>query len=223
MRSDGPTVPHLGRQESDMAPYHGPFGETPIWPPKGERDFRALGPDRLPTRSVPAMVFGVSLGANVVLFLGLLSVILLSHAGVFAPGGSNGLPPGAVLNSATATASATAGQISGWLAVTPSRVQLGCERGQRTQLVVVANSGPQKVHWQAVIVGSGSADHVGVAITPRQGDLDAGAHASVQLQNTTHAADAPGGSGQHGIISFTPTSVAAGSPPRVSYTTLGCP
>jgi hypothetical protein len=150
----------------------------------------------------------------------LLGVLVLSHAGMLAPGGSTGSSaPDVALSSPTAMASSTSS--AGWLRVTPSSVQLGCAAGQRAQFVVVENTGPQKVHWQAVLPGSAD-QQAGIAINPNQGDLEAGASLPVQLQNTAHASGAQGVSSQQGAIRFTSTTANAGTPPSLSYTSVGC-
>jgi hypothetical protein len=171
---------------------------------------------------VSTLLLGVSLGANAVLLLavlGLLGLLLFNHAILLGPDGSAGSSgPGAAQSSPTDTSSPT--PLAGWLQVTPSSVQLGCDGDQRTQVVVVANTGPQQVHWQAVLTGS--ADQVGVAVDPTEGDLDAGASVSVKVKNTTHSSDSQNGSSQQGVIRFAPTSADAGSPPSLSYTAMGC-
>jgi hypothetical protein len=166
------------------------------------------------------LAFGVSLGANGVLLLGLLGLLLLSHAGVFALGGAAGSPTlGTAGSSPTATASPT--PLSGWLQVTPRSVQLGCDDAQRTQFVVLENTGPQRVSWQAVVAGPG--DQAGVAVNPDHGDLEAGASLPVQIQNITHASGPQGISSQQGIVRFAPTVAEDGVPPSLSYRTVGCP
>jgi hypothetical protein len=222
MRSDGPIVPDLGWDELGAAPDLGVSGATPIWPRGSGHPQHAHGPHRVPAGSVSAAVLVASLGANVVLVVSLLSLLPLSHAGAFAPGDSTrstGLSAsGTALRSPTATSSPT--PLSGWLQVTPSSVHLGCAAGQRMQFVVLENTGPQSVHWQAVL--SGSAEQTRVAVNPTQGDLDAGASLPLHLQNTTHASDAQGASSQQGVIRFAPAAAEAGSPSSLGYTTVGC-
>ncbi len=214
-------MPKPGWYDPGAAPDPGASGETPTWPGAGERPPRALGLDRSPKGYVSAMLLGVSLGANVVLLTGLLGLLLLlSHAGVFAPDGSSGSSaPGAALSSPTATSSPT--PLSGWLRVAPSSLRMGCDAGQRTQFVVLENTGPQKAHWQAVLAGP--AGQAGVAVNPNQGDLEAGASLPLQIQNTTHASGPQGVASQQGVIRFVPTPTEAGSPPSLSYATVGCP
>ena len=222
MRSDDPTVPNLGWYAPGAAPEPGAAGERPTWPTGDERPPHAPGLARPPSGYVNATLFGVSLGANAVLLLGLLSLLLLSHAGAFAPGGSSGSSaPGAALSSPTATSSPTPS--SGWLQVAPNSVQLGCDAGQRTQFVVLQNTGPQRVRWQADVAGSGDQAPAGVAVSPDHGELDAGASLPLQIQNTTDASGAQGVSSQQGVIRFPASAAEAGPPPRLSYTTMGCP
>jgi len=158
--------------------------------------------------------------------IGLVGLLLLNQLGVFA---TRGGPPGSsVPNSAlgsptttpppTATASSLA--FSGWLQVTPSSVRLRCDGDQRTQFVVLANTGPQTVQWQAVV--DVSADQAGIAMAPNQGDLDAGATVSVQLENTTQSSHSQGGSHSEGVIRFVPTTATAGSPPSLNYRLDNC-
>jgi hypothetical protein len=110
--------------------------------------------------------------------------------------------------------------ISGWLQVAPSSMKLGCTAGQRTQFVVLQNTGPQRVQWRATVAGA--ADQAGVAISPDHGDLDAGASLPIQMQNTTHASDSQGAASQRGVIRFAATSVDAGTAPSLVYTTMSC-
>jgi hypothetical protein len=221
MRSDGPTLPNLGWSEPDTATGSGTSSDTPTWPLGGERLPQVPGSSRPPKGYVSATtLLGVSLGANVVLLIGLVGLLLLGHAGMFAPSGPAGLStPGETLSSPTATTGPTP-PVSSWLRVAPSSVSLGCDGSQRTQFAVLQNSGPQRVHWQASVVGSPG--QAGVAINPNQGDLDAGASLPVQLQDTTHSSGPQGISSQQGVIRFVPTSLDAGSPPGLSYTTVGC-
>ena len=215
------------------------LGDMPTWPGAGERPQwmhqwrQMLGPgQQAPTGYVSALVLGISLGANVVLLaglLGVLGVLLLSHAGAFSPRGASGqsVPGGsthgAALSSPTATSSPVSSPIrrGGWLQVTPSSVQLGCGDSQQTQVVLLENSGPQTVDWQVAF--SVPTDQAGVAVDPQQGELAAGANMAVQLQNMTQSTDPQGDSGQQGVIDFAPTAPDAGPPAGLTYTTMGCP
>jgi hypothetical protein len=219
MHSSEPTVPNRGSHEPGAATGRtgpGAFAEAPTWPPESERPSRTIGPARPAAGTANATLLRVSLGANVVLvvLLGLLGVLVLSHAGPFAAGGSSGAARG------SPTATASPDPLSGWLQVAPSTVQLGCDAGQRAQVVVLTNTGPQRVHWQVVL--DGSASPAGIAIDPDQGDIEAGASLSVQLQNTTRASGPRRVSGQQGVIRFAPTAAEAGASPSLSYTTVGC-
>jgi hypothetical protein len=169
---------------------------------------------------VSVLVLGASLCANVVFLLGLLAFLLLGHAGMGAAGGPARSPAaGTALRSPTVTASPTA--VSGGLTVMPSSVQLGCTGAQRTQFVLLMNTGPQRVQWQATVVGA--AGQAGVAMSPDHGDLDAGASLPIQVQNTTHASSSQGSASQQGIITFAATSAEAGPAPSLSYTAMSCP
>jgi hypothetical protein len=219
MHNDPPTVPNLHRYEADGSPEAGEPGAIPSWPLAGERNWRALGANHPPRGDVSMLVLGVSLGANAVLLAGLLGLLLLGHAGFFSPGGSSAghapgvSTPGVALSSPTATSSAVPVS-GGWLRVAPSSVQLGCADSQRTQFVVLENTGPEKVRWQADL--SVPADQAGVAVSPDHGELDAGASMPLQIQNTTQAA------AQQGVIRFDPATAAAGPPPSLSFTTVAC-
>jgi hypothetical protein len=92
---------------------------------------------------------------------------------------------------------------------------LGCDEDERTQEVVLVNAGPVDVEWQAVV--DPAADRAGIAITPNQGDLDAGASVSVQLENTTQSSDSGGSSHREGVIRFVPASADAGEVASLSY------
>jgi hypothetical protein len=225
MRSDGPTIPLLGWYDAgvDAASGEPRESETPTWPTGGARPLRrARGPDHARTGYGSALVLGVSLGANAVLFLGLLGLFLLGRLGMVAAGGPPGSHVvGAALSSPTGAASPT--PVSGWLRVTPSSVQLGCTGSQRTQYVVVQNTGPQHVQWQATVAGGVDQAQAGVALSPDHGDLDAGASLPVQVQNRTHASSSQRGASQHGVIRFAATSAEAGLAPSLNYTAMDCP
>src|SRR5262245_59952172 len=139
MRNDGPTLPKLGGYAPSAISDPDPdvSHETPTWPPAGERPGGAFASYRSPDGCVRASLLRASLGANVVLLIGALSLLLLNQTGAFASGGSTGpSTPGAILSTATALPSPTAissvTSLSGWLQVTPTSVQLGCDGDQRT-------------------------------------------------------------------------------------------
>jgi hypothetical protein len=212
---DAPTMPQLP-QYSRSTPSGQEPGGMPTWPAVDRHSLRA------PAGGVPAMALAtglaVSLVANGALLVALVSVLVFARAGVFSPHSSSTQHTPAP--SATSAAASTTSALSsptpsgGWLQVAPSSVQLGCDGGQDTQFVVLANTGTEDVGWQVVF--SVSADQVGVAVDPMQGDLSAGTSITLQIHNTSQA-DA-----QHGVIRFDPDTSAAGAPPTLNYTTSGC-
>lgn len=211
MHNDQPTVPNLH--------YYDPRepGDLPPWPVAAEHP-RGLDSAHARRGETRSLVLGMSLGANAVLLISVVVLLLLGHASLFAPGGSPGTStlgvssPSSALTSPTATSSTTA-LGGGWLRVTPSSVQLGCASGQRNQFVVLENTGPQTVQWRAHL--SGSTNQPGVAVSPNQGHLAAGASAPLQIQNTTHA-------DEQGVIRFEPATSDAGPAPSLGFTTVGC-
>lgn len=213
MHDDKPTVPDLRRYEPGASADRDAVAGTPAWP---------LGRERLSNRGVRTVALGVSLGANVVLLVGLLSVLVLGRGG-----GATGQPvpagPGAGASTTlgTPTASASSQPLAGWLRVTPSSVQLGCENGQQTQFVVLQNGGPSRVQWQAVL--SAPSDQAGVVVDPHEGRLAAGASVSIRIENRTRDGDSPGGaSSQQGVIRFESNAPDAGAGPSLSYTATIC-
>jgi hypothetical protein len=149
-----------------------------------------------------------------VVVIGLLGGLLLNQLGVFAPRGATGSPgPTSALSSPTRATSP--GPLANGLQVTPSSVRLGCDGDERTQEVVLANSGPADVAWQAVMAAA--ADRAGIVIAPNQGDLDAGDSVSVQLENTTQSFNSEGSSHREGVIRFGPASADAGAFASLSY------
>jgi hypothetical protein len=215
MENDAPTLPHHLDSAPDVTTDPGAFAEAPTWPPAGERSPRPLVPDRSP-------LLWLSLGATGAVLIGLVGLLLLNQLGMFALRGAPGSAgsPSALGSPTTTptplpTATASSLAVSSALQVTPSSVRLGCDGDQRIQVVVLANTGSQPVQWQAVV--DVSADQARIAIAPQQGDLDAGATMSVQLQNTTQSSSSQGGGHSEGIIRFVPTTATAGSPPRLSY------
>lgn len=217
MQRDGPTWTNLPRfdHEADTPPE--PLG-TPTWPepPAGGR--RSFGRDGSPFGSVNTLILGASLFANVVLLIALISVLLLSHSGALASGGSapQGSVAGAALSTPTATAIATTTPLNGGeLQISPSSVQLSCDGGQRSQVVVLANNGPETVQWQASFSGSGF--QAPITINPNRGELQAGASVSIQIQINRRASGS-----QQGTITFVSGTSDAGAGPSLSYTTNGC-
>jgi hypothetical protein len=230
MRSDGPTVPNLGWHDAGAgaAPGAPSEREAHTWPTGDERPQQGVrGPDRWPHGYVSALALGASLCANVVLLLALLALLallLLGHVGLGAASGPVGSAAAGTALSSPTTAAASPTPLSGWLKVTPSSVQVGCTDAQKTQFVVLENTGPQRVQWQATVAGAvGQAGQVGVALSPDHGDLDAGASLPIQVQNTTHASGSQGSTSQQGVIHFAATSADAGAAPGLSYTAVGCP
>ena len=156
----------------------------------------------------------ISMVVNVGLFVALLSVLLLARAGAFAANqsivGRSTSPPPSSSPSATFSPTST----PPWLQVAPTAVQLACTGDQHMQVVVLANSGPQMVQWQVDF--GGPADQSPVDVAPGQGNLQAGASMSLQIQTRGHA------SNQQGVIRFDPATQMAGAPPSLSYTIADC-
>ena len=209
MQDDEPTLPpHIG-YGPDNATDPNAFSEAPTWPPAGERPYPPRRPDRSP-------LLWLSLGAIAVVVIGLLGGLLLNQLGMFAPRGATSSPgPTNALSSPTTLPSTTASPLANGLQVTPSNVRLGCDGNERTVQVVLVNTGPADVEWQAVV--DTAADRAGIIITPNQGDLDAGDNVPVQLENTTQSVDAEGSSHREGVIRFVPTAADAGGPVSLSY------
>lgn len=232
MQRDGPTPPNLGRytpapgaanQPDAVAPDRYDLSGAPTWPGVGAAGRRARASRQIPGGYVSATAFGISLGTNVALLISLIALLLLSHVGALSPGGAAGPSAPALASgspTATLTPAATLTPSTGWLRALPGSVQLGCGGDQHTQLVLLQNSGPSTVAWQATFtVPAGQA---GVSVAPQQGQLAAGASVSLQIQNTTHATGPQGTSGKQGVINLTPAATDAGPPASVSYTTTGC-
>src|SRR5262249_61061530 len=108
----------------------------------------------------------------------------------------------------------------GWLHVPPSSVRLGCDADYRTQVVTVENTGPEDIHWQADVIGSG--DQAGVALTPEEGELEAGASVSIELRTTFSSSGSQSDSTKRGSIPFAPDSTDAGPTASLSFTTQRC-
>jgi hypothetical protein len=217
MQNDEPTLPpHIG-YPPDATTDPGAFGEAPTWPPAADRSPHPPVPDRSP-------LLWLSLGATGAVLIGLIGLLLLNQLGIFASRGAPGSSvPHTALGSPTSTplSTSTASPLafSGQLQVTPSSVRLRCDGDQQTQFVVLANTEPQTVHWEAVV--DVSADQTRIAITPSQGNLDAGAMVSVQLENTTQSSS-QGGSDSAGDIRFVATTATASSSARLSYRLDNC-
>ncbi|HEU5441189.1 MAG TPA: hypothetical protein VFU88_18025 [Ktedonobacterales bacterium] len=213
MHDNGPTVPDLRRYEPGASADPHAAAARPAWPLTGER---ALGRGRLFGKDARSIALGISLGANIVLLVSLLSLLVLGRVGQPSPGGA-----GAGTALGTPTASASAQPLAGWLRVTPSSVRLGCQDGQQTQFVTLENSGPKRVQWQAVLSVSG--DQAGVEVDPHEGRLAPGASVSIRIQNRTHAGDSQGGaSSQQGVMRFESDTPDAGAGPSLGYTAEGC-
>jgi hypothetical protein len=235
VRHDGPTIPNLSRQEprvSAEAPADAQTrNEKLIWPGGNARRQRPIEIRETPGGYVSALAFGISLGANIVLFIALVGLLLFAQAGAFSSGNAFGasthgsaLSSPTVISSFTPSPSATTASLQ----VAPSSVQLGCDSGQRTQYVTLKNTGSAKVNWQATF--SVPAQQAGVTVSPLHGQLAAGGSIPIQLQNTTRSNGSQGASGRQGVIAFTPTASDdnqdagpdAGASAKLSYTTVGC-
>jgi hypothetical protein len=214
VRRDEPTLPNL--RPPELGALSGTTSrETPAWPLPAERHRPPSGYVQMPT-----LLLGATLGANAVLLIGLLSLLLLGHAG-FWPGGSSPSgtsAPGSALGALTPTSSTAPG--SGWLQVTPASVHLGCANGQQTQWVVLVNSGLESVQWQANL--SAPADQAGIVVSPNRGTLNSGTSVPLQLRNRTRATGPQGVPSQQGVIDFVVDASDSGLLPRLSYTTMGC-
>jgi hypothetical protein len=231
VRHDGPTIPNLSRQEPG-APAEATAdaqerNEKLIWPGGNGRRQHPIEIKETPGGYVSALAFGISLGANIVLFVALVGLLLFAQAGAFASGSAFGPSThGSALGSPTATANTTPSPsaTTASLQVMPSSVQLGCDSGQRTQYVTLQNTGSAKVNWQATF--SAPTQQAGVTVSPLHGQLAAGGSIPIQLQNTTRSNGSQGGSGRQGVITFTQTASDenqdTGKSASLSYTTVGC-
>jgi hypothetical protein len=217
VQNDHPTVPNLRPYESgadEQAP-----GMTPMWPVAGGAAGGGMRGRRLSasTRDLLPAALAISLGVNIALLVGLVGVLLLARAGSFAPG-----PPQSSAQSTQGAGTANAAlsspsptPLSGWLQVVPSSVQVSCSGdGQQTQSVVLTNSGPQDVQWQASF--DVPTNQAGIEVAPNQGDLQAGASTTIQIRNRTRSAN------QQGVIHFDPQTPAAGPSASLTYTSAGC-
>jgi hypothetical protein len=230
VREDGPTLPHARSYVSEAPGDEGEPGRTPTWPiDRGGHSQPSSSGFLMP------LMLGASLILNVVLIVGILSILIFGLSGVFSqgspPSGSNlpissGSPAGSRLGSpsvdadATPTAVASPSPTAGWLQVNPTSVHLGCNGNQQTQFVVLANTGTASVQWQVRL--SLPADQAGVSVSPNQGTLSPGSNMPVQIQNQTLANGPQGIPGQQGTIEFTPDTLDAGAPATLTYTTVGC-
>jgi hypothetical protein len=217
MKEDGPFTPNL---DSYFPPERDEPGGTPTWPLHNERN-RSWSPGASPN----LLLLGASLGLNAALLIALLSVLILGHTNLFAaigsPAGFSGSPAtGSAANSilSSPTAGSTTTPATGWLQLSSTSVQLGCDNGQQDQVVMLQNSGTEQVQWQAIFSTPGNA--AGVEVGPNQGTLDPGSSMPIQIHNRTNPNDSQGG--QQGTIQFSPTTPAAGPGPILSYTTTAC-
>ena len=216
MREDGPTLPSLHSYASGEGEE---AGGSPTWPIDRGHSHPAS------TNYVVPLMLGASLVLNVVLFIGLLSVLIFGWSSLPSEGGSpvrsasvastptsRGRSPAALL---TPTPTAT-----GWLQVSPGTVQLGCNANQQTQFAVLENTGSAPVQWQVTF--SQPANQAGVNVNPSQGTINPGGSIPVQIQNQTNAHGMQGITVQKGSILFNPTTPDAGPAANLAYTTAGC-
>jgi hypothetical protein len=216
VQEDGPFTPNL---DNYFPPDREEPGGTPTWPLHTERSRYSS------TANPSLLLLGASLGLNAALLIALLSVLILGHTNLFAsagspPGSSGPLSTASAANSilSTPTAGSTTTPATGWLQVSPTSIQLGCDNGQQDQVVVLHNTGTDQVQWQAVFSTAGNTS--GVQVGPNQGSLDPGTSMSIQIHNGTHSNGSQ--RGQQGTIQFSPTTPDAGPGPILSYTTVGC-
>ena len=221
MREDGPTLPNMRSYATGASGEGEEPGGSPTWPIDRGHNHPSS------TNYLIPLMLGASLVLNVVLLIGLLSVLVLGRSGLFSQGGSSAgssspVPTGSSasprVSSPTGVSSPTAA--SGWLQVSTTSVQLGCDIGQQTEFVVLKNTGTTPVHWQATF--SVPVDQAGVNISPNQGTLNPSTNMPLQIQNQMHAHGPQGGAGQQGSIEFTSDTPGAGLSPSLTYTTVGC-
>jgi hypothetical protein len=206
MQDDPPTMPGLHWEGRDgRVP-----GGMPTWPVVP----RSLDAPAVPKWDRRALLLGMSLVVNGILFASFVFVLLLARAGVLSPPISAGpsRSPAPALSSPTATTSPTPD--TGWLQVAPTSMQLGCSGGQQTQYVVLRNTGTDDVQWQVQFASQ--ADQAAVSVNQSAGDLRAGTSMALQIQIRRHATN------QGGTIRFDPGTPDAGSPASLSYTIVGC-
>jgi hypothetical protein len=175
-------------------------------------------------------MLGASLILNVVLLIGLVSVLVLGRGAAFSQGNSPGgssppLPTASLFSTASPragspTALSSPTTATGWLQVTPTSVQLGCNGNGQTQFVVLKNIGPAPVQWQVSF--SLPTNQAGINVSPNQGTLTSGSSMPIQIQNQTHATGPQGVPGQQGTIAFNPSTPDAGPSPSLAYGTVGC-
>jgi hypothetical protein len=228
LRNLGGYTPAAADEPQELALPADPLarGETPTWPGIDERHRRAVERGQAPSGRVSATAFGISLGANVVLLISVvgLLVLLLSNVGASGlPSSRGGSPSGLGLTNTTPTPTLAGSPTSGvgWLQVTPSNVQLGCDGDQNNQSVTLQNNGPETVAWQANF--SPSYRQAGITVNPRQGELAPGDSQTLQMQNATSTLK--GSHSVQGVVSFAPTTQNtqnAGPPASLSYTAAGC-
>jgi hypothetical protein len=222
VEEDGPpTLPSLRRLRRYVTGAAGAYGES-----SGSSTWATGRRLHRPSASYKrlSLILGASLVVNVVLLVVLLSVLVLDHGGF----SQRGIPVGSSSSVSRVTnaspkagiATPTAAPVDGWLQVTPTTLQLSCNNGQQTQFVVLRNTGTEPVQWRVIFLIP--ADQVGVNVTPNQGTLNAGASMPLQIQNQTDAHGPQGAAGQQGTIEFNPEVVAAGPPPNITYSTVGC-
>ena len=207
MRDDGPTVPNL-RQYDRFD--QGERREIPPWP---EADARSQRSSRGARSAVLGVSLALSLGANAALLIALLVLLALSRSGYFSPLSSSN-PSSSPSASGNATPAPSPTTSSGWLHVAPTEVHVGCDNGQQTQYVVLANSGSEDIEWQAQF--SVPADQAAVVVSPRQGEIRAGTSIVLRVQIRTRIG------AQTGEIRFNSDTSAAGSSPTLTYTTVNC-
>jgi hypothetical protein len=203
MQIDQPTPPDVP-QLPRAAP-----GAPPLWPvPSAENQrSRAAAPGAM------ACLGAAALGGCVVLLFGV--GLLLGHAGVFPlirP------PSHTVTGGSVPSPTPSATPVARWLQVTPNSVQVSCGQDQQTQVVVLANRGPQPVQWQASL--SVPTDQAGIEVSPHEGALASGASTAIQLQ--LHHHHDQGAGQQQGVVRFVPETLEAGPSPSLSYTIVGC-
>jgi hypothetical protein len=224
VREDGPTLPRLSSFASGVSGEGEEAGGTPTWPIDRGHSHPA------PTNLLMPLMLGASLILNVVLLIGLVSILVLGHSvglsqGNSPAGSSSPVPTVSILSTASPrvgspTITSSPATAAGWLQVTPTSMQLGCNSNQQTQFVVLKNSGTLPVQWQVSF--SLPPNQVGINVSPNQGTLDSGSSMPIQLQNQTHATGPQGVPGQQGTIEFNPATPNAGSSPSLVYSTVGC-
>ena len=208
---DGPDAPTL--YDGAFRGGRGGFG-APAWPSAPSHDGGAaplLQPRTIGLLAILSALGVFALMTAIVLASGSLQNLITSFdpnstTGIFGHATSTATPE------PTATIQPSPTPVANWLVISPTQVQFGCKKGDRSATVVLQNLGPSEVDWQANKPITGGQ----ISIRPDSGTLGPDRSKTIVLTFQ------PGWFALNNTITFEADTDRAGQPATLAYSAPSC-